>query len=443
MTTWLVDSLGTTDVLAAIFDDEHLIAAMLEFEVALARAAAASGLIPSTAADAIARGAQRVDAGSVAPGIARAARQSGTPAIAFVKVLTDAVRAVDPAAAPFVHWGATSQDVTDTALVLQIKRARQAIGHDRARLSVGLRRLSDEHARTLMLARTLMQPAPPTTFGLKAAGWFAAETRSWRRLSAAVDDALVVQCGGASGTMAAWGAHGPAVCRAVAATLDLGEPVAPWHAHRDRLAGMIAACGVYTGALGKVARDVALLMQVEVGEAAEPGGGSSTMPHKRNPSGASVALAAAHRVPGLVAAFLSGMVQEHERGVGGIQAEWPTVAATVQATGAAAGAMANAVSGLTVNATRMRANLDATHGVVFAERLSMLLAMRADRATGHDLLAAAARESAATGRMFADVVRGTPAIADLLTEDELRDFDLPEDYLGSAETLRRRLLEEK
>jgi 3-carboxy-cis,cis-muconate cycloisomerase len=136
------------------------------------------------------------------------------------------------------------------------------------------------------------------------------------------------------------------------------------------------------------------------------------------------------------------MVQEHERGVGGIQAEWPTVAATVQATGAAAAATAGAVAGLTVNGTRMRANLDATHGVVFAERLAMLLAGRTDGASGHDLLAAAARESASTGRMFADVVRGTSAIADLLTPEELRDFDLPEDYLGSAEELRKRLLDE-
>jgi 3-carboxy-cis,cis-muconate cycloisomerase len=184
-------------------------------------------------------------------------------------------------------------------------------------------------------------------------------------------------------------------------------------------------------------------MQVEVGEAAEPGGGSSTMPHKRNPSGSAIALAAAYRVPTLVASFLSGMVQEHERGVGGIQAEWPTVAAAVQATGAAAAAMAGAVGGLTVNGTRMRANLDATHGVVFAERLSMFLAGRTDRTSGHALLAQAARESAATGRMFADVVRGTPAIADLLSPEELRDFDLPEDYLGSAEELRRRLLEEQ
>ena len=439
----LIDGLGTTEVLAALFADEHVLAAMLEFEVALARATAAAGLIPHNAATAIAQGAERVDATAAAPGIARAARQSGTPAIAFVKALTEAVRAVDPSAAPFVHWGATSQDVTDTALVLQIKRARTAIEQDHVSLSTALRRHSDEHARTLMLARTLLQPAPPTTFGLKAAGWFAAEARSWRALHTAIDHALVVQCGGASGTMAAWGERGLDVSRAVAEQLGLALPAAPWHAHRDRLAAMMSACGVYTGTLGKIARDVALLMQVEVGEAAEPGGGSSTMPHKRNPSGASIALAAAHRLPGLVAAFLSEMVQEHERGVGGIQAEWPTVAAAVQATGAAAAAMADAITHLAVNGVRMRANLDATHGVVFAERLAMLLAGRGDRAAGHDLLAAAAREAAATGRMFADVVRDTPAIADLLTPEELRDFDLPDDYLGSAEELRRRLLEER
>ena len=186
-----------------------------------------------------------------------------------------------------------------------------------------------------MLGRTLLQPAPPITFGLKVAGWVAALVRGWRRVDSSVDAAAVLQFGGASGTLAALGDRGPAVSRALADDLGLRNPEAPWHTDRDRLAALVSACGVYTATLGKIARDISLLMQDEVGEVAERGGGSSTMPHKRNPAGCAVVLAASTRLPGLVAAFLTGMVQEHERGVGGWHAEWPTLAATVQTTGSA------------------------------------------------------------------------------------------------------------
>jgi 3-carboxy-cis,cis-muconate cycloisomerase len=252
----------------------------------------------------------------------------------------------------------------------------------------------------VMLGRTLLQAAPPVTFGLKAAGWRAAIRRSRARLDAAFAEALVLQFGGASGTLAALGEKGLEIGRAMAQDLGLTFPDAPWHAHRDRLAALIAACGVLTGCLGKMARDLALLMQGEVAEAAEPvgegRGGSSTMPQKRNPIASAVALAAANRVPGLVAAFLAGMVQEHERGLGGWQAEWPTVASVIQSTGVALASMAEAAEGLDVSETQMRENIAATNGAVFAERISMLLAASLGREQSHKILENAVNSSAAS-----------------------------------------------
>jgi 3-carboxy-cis,cis-muconate cycloisomerase len=442
MSVRLIESLATTEPLADVFSDESTLQAMLDFEVALARAEGRLGVIPPAAAEAIERAAK---AGSFAAAtLARETLRAGTPGIPLVKALTEQVRALDPTAAHFVHWGATSQDVADTAIILLLKRAQALLAADHRRLESALRSLSDQHQGTVMLGRTLLQPAPPITFGLKAAGWMAAIRRGWTRLAAAFADALIVQFGGASGTLAALGDQGIAVGRALAEELGLACPDAPWHTHRDRLAALVAACGVQTGSLGKMARDIALLMQGEVGEAAEPGGpdrgGSSTMPHKRNPIACSLTLAAAHRVPGLVAAFLSAMVQEHERGAGGWQAEWPTVAAVIQATGLAAASMAEAAEALAVDGARMRANIEATHGVVFAERVLMMLGSTLGRDVAHQLLEQAARQSIARGRRLVDVLGEMPEVTRHLSMDALRDLDSPEAYLGVAEVFRTRLI---
>ena len=294
-----------------------------------------------------------------------------------------------------------------------------------------------------MLGRTLLQPAPPITFGLKAAGWLAAARRGWSRIESRFTEALLVQFGGASGTLAALGDKGIAVGEGLAQELDLPYPDAPWHTQRDRLAALVAACGVGTGSLGKMARDISLLMQGEVGEAAEPGGGgrggSSTMPHKHNPIGCSLALAAAHRVPNLVATFLSSMVQEHERGVGGWQAEWPTVAAVVQATGLAAASMAEVTEGLTVDAARMRANIAATRGVIFAERVMMMLGASLGRDAAHQLLEQATRQSVAQKRRLVEILENIPEITRVIPLDVLRGLESPEDYLGAAGEFRKRL----
>jgi 3-carboxy-cis,cis-muconate cycloisomerase len=438
----LIDSLATTGPIADLFSDDSLLQAMLDFEVVLARAEARAGIIPRAAAKAIASAANAANFDSAA--LARETLRAGTPAIPLAKALTQRVRAADPAAARFVHWGATSQDVADTALILLLKRSQPVLAADLSRVEEALRRLSEKHRRTVMLGRTLLQAGPPVTFGLKAAGWLAAIRRSRARLDAAFGEALVLQFGGASGTLAALGDKGLAVGRAMAEELGLGFPDAPWHAHRDRLAALVAACGVLTGSLGKMARDISLLMQGELAEVAEPGdegrGGSSTMPQKRNPIASALALAAANRVPGLVAAFLTSMVQEHERGVGGWQAEWPTVAATIQATGLAIASMAEAAEGLDVESGRMRANIDATRGAVFAERATMLLGAALGRDVAHKILEEATRRSAAEKRRLAEVLAEIPEVTRVLDSKTLCDLEKPEDYLGVAEDFRKRLV---
>ena len=377
----LIDCLGTTEDFADLFSDGSVLAAMLRFEVALAHAQANLGMIPASAAESISRAAipEKFDAAA----LAREAREHATVAIPLVRALTARVREIDGPSADFVHLGATSQDVIDTALVLLLVRAREILARDEAGIERSLRELSEKHASAVMLARTLLQPALPTTFGYKVACWYAPMRRSWRAVERAFNDAALVQLGGACGTLAAYGDRGLELVSAVAKELGLKTPLAPWHTQRDRLGAVISGLGVYTATLGKIARDVTLLMQAEVGEASEPGGSSSAMPHKRNPAGSTIVLAAATRVPGLVSAYLTGMMQEHERAAGGWQAEWSTVASVVEATGSAVAAMKAVIEGLSVDPARMRANLTAA-----------------------------------------------------------RKIDDPEDHLGAAEQLRRQLLEE-
>jgi len=438
MSLRLFDALATTEPLADVFSDAAMLSAMLRFEAALARVEAALGVIPAAAADAIARAA---DPASFDPAtIARAARTSGTITQPLVETLMARVRALDERAATFVHWGATSQDVSDTALVMCLARAAAVLSADHARLTAGLRRLSDEHAGTVMLARTLMQPAPPITFGLKVAGWYGAVTRTGARVGETFRDASVLQFGGASGTLAALGPQGPTIAAGLSRELDLQLPEAPWHSHHDRLAAVAASCGVYAGVLGKIARDVALLMQFEVAEASEPGGGSSTMPHKRNPAGCAVVLAAAARVPGLVASVLGGLVQEHERGLGNWHAEATTIASIVQATGSALSAMIEVIEGLHVDAARMRANIAATNGLVFTERAMMLLAPKLGREAAGRHIKNAMDTAAREHQSFLTALGAIPDVSSALSATELVSLDSPEAYLGSAEEFRRNLL---
>jgi 3-carboxy-cis,cis-muconate cycloisomerase len=435
----MLRSLATTEALEEIFADASYLAAMLQVEVALAKAQVRVGLAPPDAALAIERAAG-VD-GFDRDALAQAARRSGTLAVPLVETLKARVLRDAPAALPFLHRGATSQDVTDTALVLCLARAWPVLAHDHEQLLASLRHTSDRHAGTLMLARTLLQPAAPTTFGLKVAGWFGAVSRAGARMRDGFRGATVLQFGGAAGTLAALGREGPAIADVVADELGLPLPDAPWHVHRDRLATLVTACGVYVGILGKIARDISLLMQFEVGEVAEPGGSSSAMPHKRNPAACAVALAAATRVPGLVAAYLAAMPQEHERGVGNWHAEGPILADVVQTTGAALGAMREAVEGLQVNSAQMRTNIAATRGLIFAEQAMTLLGPVIGATAARQAIETAMDDVREHGTDFVAALLSNALVRTSLRREDLAALGNAEQYLGSAEFFRRRLLD--
>ena len=437
MSASLIDSLATTDSLAEVFSDLSVLQAMLDFEVALARAEAQLRVIPQSAARAIARAA-RAEAYDC-PALARETLRAGTPGIPLVKALRKKVQQEDAFASNYVHWGATSQDIADTAIILLLKKSVAILDADLARIEKALRALSVKHKSTLMLGRTLLQPAPPVTLGLKAAGWLASVRRGRARLDRSVAEALVLQFGGASGTLGALQRRGIQLSELMAAQLGLRVPDAPWHAHRDRLAEVICACAILTGSLGKMARDISLLMQHEVGEVAEPGGagrgGSSTMPHKRNPIASVLTLAAANRVPGLTAAFLSQMVQEHERAIGGWQAEWPTVASVIQSTGVGLASMAEVAEGLSVDPKRMRENIRSTHGTPFSERIALLLAVHVGRDKADEMLKSWSDPKRLKRRKLSEVLAKVPEVRGYKSEKH----DKPDEYLGSAQEFIRRL----
>jgi 3-carboxy-cis,cis-muconate cycloisomerase len=442
MTARLIENLATTPEYGAIFADASLLQAMLDFEAALARAEAAAGVIPSSAGGAIGKAAkaENFDAEKLAAEGLRA----GTLSIPLVKALTERVRTIDEASARFVHWGATSQDVSDTAIVLLLRRARAAIAADSSALLKALRLASDQHAGSVMLGRTLLQAAPPVTLGLKIAGWFGSLRRTWSRLDAAFGDAMILQFGGASGTLAALRDQAVPVADALAKELDLALPEAPWHAQRDRLAAVVCACGIYVGSLAKMAKDVSLLMQSEIGEAFEPGGdgrgGSSTMPQKRNPTACALAIAAGDRVPGYVASFLAAMPQEHERSVGGWHSEAATISRTIQDTGLALVSMREVAEGLIADPKRMRENISATRGAIFAERAMMRLGASLGRDVAHKLIEDAVRQMTQSRWTLAEVLASMPQVTAVMTSTEIRNLDDPETYLGAAETFRKQLL---
>jgi 3-carboxy-cis,cis-muconate cycloisomerase len=415
---------------------------MLDFEAALARAEAAAGLIPAAAAEAIARVcvADNFDLAD----LAQATAQAGNPAIPMVKRLTALVEKADASAARFVHWGATSQDATDTGLVLQMRAALASLEEDLRRLSDALATLAKLHARTPMIGRTLMQQAVPVTFGLKAAGWLSAVERSRKRVAAAGATARVLQFGGAAGTLASLGDRGLDVAKELAKALDLDLPELPWHTQRDRPADLAAALGLLVGTLGKIAHDISLLMQTEVGEAFEPAGhgrgDSSTMPHKHNPIGCAVVLAAAIRVPQLVATLLAAMPQEHERGLGGWHAEWETMPEVFRLAAGALRHTTDITAGLTIDAKRMGENLDATDGLVMAEAIMMALGDRIGRLEAHHLVEAACGRAVAEGRHLRDVLAQDPAVTAHLSPEALDRLFAPDSYLGVAERFVQRVL---
>ncbi|HEX8727690.1 MAG TPA: 3-carboxy-cis,cis-muconate cycloisomerase [Ktedonobacterales bacterium] len=439
----LLDLLFSTEEMRLVFSDHGRLQGMLDFERALALVEGRLGVIPAQAAEVIAR--PRPPAAFDLAALASEAEQAGNLAIPLIRALTALVARDDAEAARYVHWGATSQDVIDSGLALQMRAGLDLLDDDLARLAAALAQLAQTYRATPMAGRTWLQQAAPITFGLKVAGWLSAVKRDQQRLRELRGRALAAQVGGAVGSLAAFGAQGLAVADAVADELGLQAPDIPWHAQRDRVAEVATVLGLLVGTLGKLARDLALLAQSEVAEAREPGdpqrGGSSTMPQKRNPVGAAVALAAAQRVPALVATLLAAMPQEHERGLDGWQAEWETLPEMFLLAAGALRRMREAMEGLEVDTERMRANLDVTHGFIYAEALSLALAQHVGRERAHALIREAVQRATRRGRHLRETLAADKAVTAHLTPAELDALFDPQRAIGLAEQLIQRALD--
>ena len=426
-----------------VLDERAFVQAMLDFEAALALAQSDLGAIPEGAGAAIAA-ACRVERFDIDAIVADGAR-TGTLAIPLVKQLTAAVAAGHGDAAAFVHWGATSQDVLDTAQVLVTRRVLALIDRDLSTLIGALLQASGQHGEAPLLGRTLLQPAQVISFGFKLATWIAPLVRAQTRLRRVGSAALQLQLGGAVGTRAAMGEHGDAVLAHMARQLRLREPPAAWHTQRDELVALACELGLLAGSLGKIAKDVSLMAQGEVGELAEPSGdgrgGSSTMPHKRNPVASMVALSAALRAPQHVAALLAAMPQEHERGLGGWQAELAEFGALLACVHGAVAALALAGSGLQVDRERMRRNIDALQGLVFAEALAMRVAREIGKAAAHQWVESLSRQAVARGAPLREVaaaaLQGDERLRAAISSDELAALFDPHAPAAHASTCSR------
>jgi 3-carboxy-cis,cis-muconate cycloisomerase len=419
----------------AVCDDAATLQNMLDFEAALARAEAGLGVIPADAAGPITN-ACRAESFDLA-GLADAATRSGNLAIPLVKALTANVAKVDAGAARYVHWGATSQDVIDTGAMLSLRAGIDA-------LLAGFAGLARQHRHTPVVARTWLQHALPMPFGLKLAEYAAALHRSKLRLQRVRREMLALQFGGAAGTLAALGDNGLKVAERLAAELKLPLPDAPWHTHRDRIAEAASVLAILAGTCGKIARDVSLMMQTDVGEAFEPSGegrgGSSTMPHKRNPVAAASALAAATMAPNLAATIFAAQVQDHERSAGPWHAEWPTLPTLLLVTSGALAAIVDIAEGLEVDAGRMRANLDATDGLIMAEAVTMALAEKIGKSDAHHLIEAASKKAVKDKKHLRDVLTADAKIAAQLSADKITALFEPMAYQGASQALIDRLL---
>ena len=432
----LFDAYFTARDMRDVFCDQGRVQAMLDFEAALARAEATVGLIPQTAVAPIqaACRAGLYDFAALGEAIATA----GNSAIPLVKALGKQIAATDADAERYVHLGATSQDVMDTGLVLQLRRALELIESDLAQLGAILSTQAERYVATPLAGRTWLQHATPVTLGMKISGWLGAVTRSRQRLQELKPRLLVLQFGGASGTLAALGDQALPIAQALAKELQLGLPDQPWHTQRDRLVEFGSVLGLIAGSLGKLGRDVSLLMQTEAGEVFEPSapgkGGSSTMPHKRNPVGSAVLIGAATRVPGLISTLFSAMPQEHERSLGLWHAEWetlPEICCLVSGSLKQALLMA---AGLEVDAERMTRNLDLTQGLVLAEAVSIVLAQRVGRDTAHHVLEQCCKRAVAQQRHLRAVLGEEPQVTAQLSGAELDHLLDPAHYLGQART---------
>ncbi|MFI9508839.1 3-carboxy-cis,cis-muconate cycloisomerase [Nocardia sp. NPDC052566] len=444
MSDGLFDGVLAAGPVAEQVGDRAWLQAMLDFEGALALASAEAGVLPADAAELIARSCRAEDydiaeIGARAVGI-------GNPAGPLVRALTARVPAE---AAAYVHLGATSQDVSDTAAMLVTARAFDVLRGELRECGVLLARSAETYAGTVMAGRSLLQQAPPVTFGLTAAGWLSGIAAAIDRLDEIRRDRLAVQFGGAVGTLAALGDKGIPVLSGIARQLGLAEPALPWHTERSRIAEVAAVSGQTCGAVAKIARDITLLAQTEIGELSERGpagsGGSSTMPHKRNPVAAVLAAGSAGQAPGLVAALLGAAAHEHQRAAGSWHAEWRPLSELLRTTGSAVHWLRTSLERLHVDTHRMRANLDETAGLLLAENVATALVSASEGAVGRqaatDTVADRCREALAGTGELADLLAADPVITKYLERRRIDELLDPTTYLGSTDEFIRRTLD--
>jgi len=408
--------------------------AMLDAEGALAIAQARAGLIPRQAAETI---VSCCDADRSFPEeIGRKGRAQGNPVPPLVRALTEAVSRVSEDAASHVHKGATSQDIVDTAAMLVSRHALGLILTEVEGISAACARLADTHKDTMMPGRTLLQQALPTTFGLKVAGWLVSVLEARDRLFAVRESGLAVQLGGAAGTLASLGPAGTRVLGEFARELDLVEPVVPWHTDRFRIAEIGNALSLVAGVLGKISQDVILMAQTEVREVAEPAGegrgGSSTLPHKRNPILSVTAVAGASRVSDFAHTLQAAIVGEHERAAGAWHSEWEALSDALALAGGTAAAVREVTEGLEVYPEKMLENLNATGGLLLAENVTTLAAKHLGRLEAHDLVEEASHRALEGGKPLREELLSEPRLGEVLSEEEIDAALDPAGYLGSA-----------
>ena len=434
--------LFSTPEMTRVFSSLEQLQAMMRFEWALTCALEKQGIAAPGSGAVLERHLDAAFVDTVA--LKRDAQQNGNIAIPFVQQLTVTIEAENEVAARAIHLGATSQDVIDSALVLSLRNGLKLIVEAVARLDQALTVQVRKHARTVLAGRTWLQAAPPTTLGLKLAATLAALRRNRDRIHAAAKSVLVLQFGGAVGTLSALGTAGGSVSHELAQLLDLTEPDLPWHTQRDRLVEIVQVLATLTGTLAKFARDIALLMQTEVSEVAEcrvdGAGGSSTMPHKQNPVACAAVVAIHAKMPGLVATMLHSMQQEHERGLGLWQAEWETVPEAFRLAAAALAYSTELTEGLTVNSERMLQNLEGMLGLPLSEAVNTALASQVGRARAHELLRAATLRAVKEKWQLSEILKEIPEVNARLSSAEIdRLFD-PRNYLGSAQRFTARVL---
>ena len=430
---------GAIERVDLIFSTRTHIEQMLRFEAALARAEARASLVPADAAAEI-EAACRLEHIDV-DAIQRDAVHAGTVAIPLVQQL---IARTPIAARVYVHWGATSQDTIDTALVLQMRDGLDVLAGELRRVAEAAAALAAAHRRSVMPGRTLLQQAVPITFGLKAARWLAAVTRQLRSIQVLRGGSLVLQFGGAAGTLAALGTHGDMVARLLGEELGLPVPELPWHAERDRTASIVATLGVTAGVIAKLAGDIVLLAQTEVGEVAEGAsggaGGSSAMPQKRNPVNAVSAAAAASLAIGVVPVVLSAMQHEHERAAGGWQSEWTAIPDVFRHTVRGASHLAAALASLDVRVDRMRENLAAAAGTLMSESLATALAPRLGRPEAMRLVGELSERALRDGGSLRESAQSDASVTSALDAAALDRALDPSAYLGNSEQLIDRAL---